>query len=285
MAWTGVAGKRVVITGATNGIGLAAAQALGRRGARLTIVARSRTRGEAAARSIGSDVDVILADLTALGSVRALADDIMQRYPKVEVLVNNAGAVNSRREMTADGFEKTWALNHLAPFLLTTRLLDRLRASAPARVITTSSDAHHGARSIPFDDLAGDRTYGPMGFGRYSQSKLANILFTRELARRLVGTGVEAYAFHPGFVASGFNRNNGVLMGVGMALVSPFARNTAKGAETLVWLADSPEADGQSGGYFYDRRRVTPTAAAQDDAAARRLWEISEQQVAAVARR
>jgi NAD(P)-dependent dehydrogenase (short-subunit alcohol dehydrogenase family) len=279
MAWTGAAGKRVFITGATNGIGLAAAGELARRGALVTIVARSQARAESAVASIGADVDILLADLASQASVRRLADEVLARYPRLDVLVNNAGGMNSSRRQTEDGIELTWAVNHLAPFLLTTLLLDRLIASAPARVVTTASDAHQGASAIPFDDLAGDRSYGPIGFGRYSQTKLANILFTLELARRLEGTGVEAYSFHPGFVASGFNRNNGSFLALGMTLIRPFARSPEKGAETLVWLVDSPDVEGQSGGYFYDRRRVSPSSAAQDAAAARRLWEVSEEQV------
>ncbi|HEX6347979.1 MAG TPA: SDR family NAD(P)-dependent oxidoreductase [Candidatus Dormibacteraeota bacterium] len=281
MTWTGVSGKRVLITGATQGIGLAAARELARRGARLAISARSAERGRAAAAAIGGEVDVLIADLAAQASVRELAAEALSRYPRIEVLINNAGAVNSRRRMTADGVEQTWAVNHLAPFLLTALLLERLRASAPARVITTASVAHEGATGIPFDDLAGERAYGPYGFRRYAQTKLANILFTRELARRLEGSGVEAFCFHPGLVASGFNRNNGGLMGLGMTLIRPFSRTPEQGADTLVWLADSPEPQGQSGGYFADRRRATPSDAAQDDAAARRLWEVSEQSLQA----
>lgn len=277
MSWDEVGGKRVVITGATRGIGLAAAQELARRGARLSITVRRPQVAEAAVRAIGGDVDVLMVDLASMESVRNLAAQLMERYERVQVLINNAGAVNSRRVVTAEGIELTWALNHLAPFVLTTLLLDRLRESAPARIVTTSSDAHRPQR-IDFDDIAGKRNYGPMGFGRYGQTKLANILFTRELARRLQGSDVEAFCFHPGFVASGFNRNNGALMALAMTLISPFARSNEKGAETLVWLADSPEPDGLSGGYFYDRRLVQPSRAAQDDAAARRLWEVSEQQ-------
>ena len=283
--WNGVRGKRVLMTGGTNGIGLAAARELAARGADLSIVARSQARGEAAAAEIqaaggGRPVDVLLADLSSQAAVRRLAAEALERYPRIEVLVNNAGAIYARRQLSEDGIELTWALNHLAPFLLTELLEDRLKESAPARVITTSSDAHKGAH-IPFDDMAAERSYGLRGFERYGQTKLANILFTAELARRLKGSGVTANAVHPGFVASGFNRNNGLLMRLGMTLARPFARSTEKGAETLVWLVDSQEVGAESGGYFVDKRRVLPTAAAQDMDAARRLWELSEEQTGA----
>jgi NAD(P)-dependent dehydrogenase (short-subunit alcohol dehydrogenase family) len=278
--WSGVAGKRVVITGATSGIGLAAAQALAALGAKLTIVARNEAKASHAAARIqaagrGAPADVLLADLASQASVRRLGAEVLDRYRRVDVLVNNAGAVYSRRRLTEDGVELTWAVNHLAPFLLTTLLLDRLTHSAAARIVTTASDAHKGAH-IPFDDLDAERAY--RGFRRYGETKLANILFTAELARRLEGTGVTATCFHPGVVASGFNRNNGPLMRAAMTLVGSFARSPAKGAETLVWLVDSPEVAGESGGYFVDQRRAVPSRAAQDVAAARRLWLISEDQ-------
>jgi NAD(P)-dependent dehydrogenase (short-subunit alcohol dehydrogenase family) len=282
--WTGVAGKQVLLTGATSGIGLAGAIELARRGAKLAIVARNQSRAAEAVRQMeaaapGASVDVLEADLASQASVRRLAQEVLERYPKLDVLVNNAGAINSSRQLTEDGVELTWATNHLAPFMLTTLLLDRLKASAPARIITTSSDAHQRAH-IPFDDLTAERSYGLAGFERYGQTKLANILFTLELGRRLEGSGVGAYCFHPGLVNTGFNHNNGFLMSVGMAIVRPFSRTPEKGAETLVWLADSAEV-GPSGVYYYDRRQGSPTAAARDAAAARRLWEVSEKQVIA----
>jgi NAD(P)-dependent dehydrogenase (short-subunit alcohol dehydrogenase family) len=184
--------------------------------------------------------------------------------------------------LTSDGIELTWAVNHLAPFLLATLLLDRLRESAPARIVTTSSEAHRPAR-LDFSDLEGSRNYGPMGFGRYGQTKLANILFTRELARRLAGTAVEAYCFHPGFVATGFNRNNGPLLRFGMDLIRRLSRTPDKGAETLVWLLEAPAVPGGSGGYFFDMKRIEPSPAALDDDSARRLWEWSESRATASA--
>jgi NAD(P)-dependent dehydrogenase (short-subunit alcohol dehydrogenase family) len=286
--WAGVSGRRVVITGATRGIGLAAAVELARRGARLTLVARSEARAADAVRQIktvaakGASVDVLTADLASQASIRQLAIAAQARYPSIQVLINNAGAIYSRRHLSPDGIELTWAVNHLAPFLLTTLLLPRLAASTPARIVTTSSDAHEGAR-IPFDDVNAERSWGGFGFPRYGQTKLANILFTAELARRLAGTGVTANCFHPGFVATGFNRNNGFLMRIGMALSRPFARTAEKGAGTLVWLVDSEAAGETSGGYFFDEHLVTPSAAAQDREAATRLWQVSEAQINASA--
>lgn len=283
--WGGASGKRVVITGATNGIGLAAAIELARRGADLTLVARNQARAAEAVRQIsaaskGRVPDVMVADLASQSSIRQLAGEMLARYARIQVLVNNAGAIYARRQLTADGVELTWAVNHLAPFLLTTLLLDRLKASRPARIMTTSSGAHEGAR-IPFEDLNAERSWGNAGFTRYGQTKLANILFTVELAHRLEGTGVTANTFHPGFVATGFNRNNGALMRIGMAISRPFARSPQKGAESLVWLVDSQDASDLNGAYVFDRRPVAPSPAAQDVEAARRLWQVSEEQTRA----
>jgi NAD(P)-dependent dehydrogenase (short-subunit alcohol dehydrogenase family) len=284
--WTGVRDKRVLITGGTRGIGLAAAEGLARRGARVTIVARDDARAAEAVQRIegagGSKVDVLHADLTSQASVRALAAEALDRYPTIEVLVNNAGAMFATRAITDDGIEKTWALNHLAPFLLTTLLLDRLKASAPARIITTTSDAHKG-KLIPFDDMLAERSYRGRGFTRYGETKLANILFTVELARRLEGTGVTTYCFHPGFVASGFNRNNGALMSTAMAIVAPFSRKPKKAAQTLIWLADSQDVSKQSGGYYVNKERAVTSRPAQDAGVARRLWDVSEAQIRPVA--
>src|SRR6202171_70006 len=202
--WGGAAGKRVVLTGATNATGWAAAIELARRGADLTLVARNQSRAADAVRRIsavskGSIPDVMLADLASQSSIRQLAAELLTRYPRIQVLVNNAGAIYASRQMSVDGIELTWAVNHLAPFLLTTLLLDRLKTSRPARIVTTSSGAHERAR-IPFEDLNAQRSWGGAGFTRYGETKLTNILFTAELARRLEATNVITHEFHPGLV-------------------------------------------------------------------------------------
>ena len=275
--------KQLLITGATNGIGLAAAGSLAARGWHVGIVgrdeARTRIVGERLkAAGKGGAVDTFIADLTSQAAVRKLAAEVLGRYPKLDVLVNNAGAMFSSRQLSVDGVEMTWALNHLAPFLLTSLLLGRLKESAPARVITTASGAHQGAR-IPFDDLDAERGY--RAFGRYGETKLANILFTSELARRLEGSGVTAACFHPGLVATNFNRNNGMLAQLGMVLLRPVSRSVEAGAETLVWLATAGNIVG--GGYYYDMKLRLPSPQAQDAQAARRLWEVSETQCGNVA--
>lgn len=268
--------------GATNGIGLAAAEALAKLGANVAIVGRNETRAKIAdarirAAAKGATVDSFLADLSSMAAVHKLASEVLARYSRLDVLVNNAGAMYTTRQLSVDGIELSWAVNHLAPFLLTNLLLDRLKASAHARVITTASEAHQGAQ-IPFGDLNAEGSY--QGFGRYGQTKLANILFTSELARRLEGTGVTASCFHPGLVASGFNRNNGLLMDLAMTggALRAVARSPAKGAETLVWLAISPDAPKIKGGYYADMQLRRPSAEAQNPEAARQLWDVSAAQ-------
>jgi NAD(P)-dependent dehydrogenase (short-subunit alcohol dehydrogenase family) len=278
--WDGVRGKRILVTGATDGIGLAACEALAPMGAHLAIVARDPAKAERAVRRIvgaggpRTEVDVLMADLASQAAVRRLAAEVLERYARLDALVNNAGAVYSKRRLSPDGIELTWALNHLAPFLLTALLLERLEASGPARIVTTSSDAHKGA-TIPFDDLNAEHGYR---IRRYGETKLANILFTSELARRIGGADVTANCFHPGVVATGFGRNNGALMRLGMTIVRPLLRKPAEGADTLVWLLDSAEVEDLTGLYFLDRKVVVPSRAAQDPATARRLWEVSEAQ-------
>jgi NAD(P)-dependent dehydrogenase (short-subunit alcohol dehydrogenase family) len=272
-------GRVCLITGATSGIGLVTATALARRGATVMLVARDRERGASTVAAIhqqtgSASVESLLADLSSPEQVRRLAAEAVARHSRLDVLINNAGAVFMRRRETVDGLEMTFALNHLAPFLLTNLLLDTLKANAPARVVTVASMAHRGV-TIPFDDLQHTRSYS--AFTVYGQSKLANILFTYELARRLAGSGVTANTLHPGFVASGFNKNNGRLMALGMTLARPFAISPERGAQTSIYLAASPEVANISGRYFVNRKPAESSPASYDEQAQRRLWEVSEQ--------
>jgi NAD(P)-dependent dehydrogenase (short-subunit alcohol dehydrogenase family) len=276
-----LAGRWVILTGGTGGIGLAALEQLAGSGAKLAVVGRNPSRlAEATERLNRLGADTVLgfqADLTLLSEVRMLSEELAEKVPDPAVLVNNAGAIFARFALTAEGHERTWALNHLAPFLLTNLLLERLKAVAPAKVITTSSDAHRGAR-LDLERIDGPDGFGFAGFGRYSQTKLANILFTAELARRLEGSGVGAYCFHPGFVATGFNRNNGALASLLMTAARPFARSPQDGARTLVWLVERPPEELQSGAYYYDQRVREPARAAQDRKLAAALWRLSAAQ-------
>jgi NAD(P)-dependent dehydrogenase (short-subunit alcohol dehydrogenase family) len=280
-------GRTVVITGGNAGLGKATAVDLAEQGARVVITARDPRRGREAveeirARSGSKSVEVMGLDLADLASVRDLASGYTGRYDRLDVLINNAGLVQRTRTETADGFETTFGVNHLGHFLLTQLLLDQVRASAPSRIVVVSSDAHRSARKgLAFDDLMSERSYAP--FGVYAKSKLANIYFARELARRLEDNEVTANAIHPGFVASRFGRDGdgGMLADVAMVAGRPFASSPEKGARTSVFLASSPEVDGVSGAYFARCREKRPSAVARDDEAARRLWAISEELVAA----
>lgn len=274
-------GSSVLVTGGTGGIGLATAVGLAGLGARVGIVGRDPDRAERAADTIrreargGSEpeVDVFVADLSAQAEVRRLAAEVLSTYPRLGVLVNNVGGYWAHRHVTADGLERTFALNHLAPYLLTRLLLDRLRESTPARVVTVSSGAQSMGR-IDFGDLQGERHY--RGQRAYNQSKLANVLFAYELARRVRGTGVTSNVLHPGVVDTDFGReDSGRWMGLLLPLVRPFLRTPARGAATSVHLASSPEVGGVSGQYFADSspRRSSPRS--YDEQAARRLWEVS----------
>jgi retinol dehydrogenase-12 len=266
----------VIVTGATRGIGRAAAIELADRGAELGVVGRDAVRVRATAEQAraagggGASVREHLADLTRIEEVRRLAAELLEAYPRIDVLANNAGAMFTSRHVTADGFEQTFALNHLAPFLLTNLLLERLTASR-ARVVTTASDAHKGAR-LDLDDLQSER--GRFRAGRvYGMTKLCNILFTRELQRR--NPAIAANCFHPGVIRTGFGKNDGALARVSLTLAGPFLRSPESGAGALVWLALDPAAGDLHGRYVEKQRPVQPSAQAQDDRLAAELWERS----------
>jgi len=270
-------GKSIVITGATSGIGEVAAMRLAHQGARLLLVARDPRRAErvfARLKSIAPAAahGVYPADLSQLSEMKRVGAEIAKAEPRIDVLINNAGAFFTARRLTEDGLERTFALNHMAYFVLTCALIDRLKAAAPSRIVSTASDAHRGAR-LDFADLQGEKGYD--GYKAYGRSKLCNILFTRELARRLAGTGVTANCLHPGFVATRFGDQAGGVMSLVIRAAKLFAISPQKGADTIVHLASSPEAAGSSGGYFYKCLPATPTAEARDDAAAARLWAES----------
>jgi len=281
-------GRTVVITGGNSGIGLEAAVELGRMGADVVITARDMNRGAAAVAEItrrtgSGTVGLVHLDLCDLASVRQAADDLLARCDRIDVLINNAGGILSERSVTVDGLEATFAGNHLGHHVLTNLLLDRLEASAPARVVVVASLAHRWAvRGMSWDDL--DRTGNYRSADVYAESKLANVLFTMELAQRLVGTGVTANVCHPGPVRTGFGSADDTtgLERIGMLVSRPFLVTASRGAEPLVYLAASPEVTGVtgayfSGGYLPGVHQRSPSRAARDPQAARRLWELSDQ--------
>jgi retinol dehydrogenase-12 len=274
-------GKTCLVTGATSGIGRAAAEELAARGAGVFIVCRSTRKGEETIDTItrrtgNRDVHILEADLSSLDQVRKLAEDFLARERPLHVLLNNAGVVMLERTTTGDGHETTFAVNHLAYFLLTQRLVGRMRESAPARIVCVASEAHRFAGGrLDFDDLDGARSYGAMK--NYGKSKLANILFVREMARRLEGSGVTINCLHPGMVGTGLGANNGRFGRIAMRLLRPFSRSPEKGAETAVYLCTAPEVAGMSGGYYYNCNPLQPNQAAANDDDARRLWRISEE--------
>ncbi len=268
-----------LVTGATSGIGEVTARELARRGMHVVIVGRSRERTAATVARIkqatGVEVEPLIADLSSQAGVRFVAEAFLQRHDRLDVLVNNAGGFFASRQVSVDGIEMTWALNHMSYFLLTSLLLDVLRASAPARIVNVSSDAHRSGR-MHWDDLQFTRGYN--GWAAYAQSKLANILFSNELARRLEGSGVTSNALHPGFVATRFAHNNGPFWSGLMALMQRlWAISPEEGAQTSIYLATAPEVATVSGRYFVKSRETLPAPQAQDMNAAARLWTISEQ--------
>jgi len=276
--WT-LEGKTVLITGATGGIGLAAAVAMARQGAHLVLVGRNQTRGLDAISEIrrraGSDrAEFLRADFSSLAEVRRLALALLAEDRPLHVLVNNAGTMNTSRKLTVDGFEEMFAVNHLAHFLLTRLLLPRLQACAPSRIVHVASNAHSFCKGMRWHDLSHEREFS--AFPAYGHSKLANILFSSELARRLRGSGVTSNALHPGAVATGIGSNNGITGRVVPLLLKPFFRSPARGAATTVYLASAAEIDGVTGKYFYDSKPADPKPWALDTNAAGRLWVTSE---------
>jgi retinol dehydrogenase-14 len=280
-------GRVIVVTGASDGIGKEAARGLAARGAHLVMVVRNTAKGEAAAeeirRTATGPIELVEGDLASLASVRDLAATLLGKYPRIDVLLSNAGVFRVSRRVTGDGFEETFAVNHLAPFLLTNLLLDRLRESAPARVVVVASAAHLGQR-LDFDDLQSERGYKAMR--TYGRSKLANVMFTYALARRIDGSRVTANSLHPGFVATNLGSGNRIPVKPFMLLFRLTGRaiSVKQGADTPIYLASSPDVDGVTGTYFDKRRARSSSAPSLDVDAQERLWRVSAEMVALPAR-
>ncbi len=276
-----LSGKTVLVTGANSGIGYETALGLAALGARVGMVCRNRAKGEAAQAAIRSLVgnntaDLFIADLGSQTAITQLIDEVGTTYDQIDVLINNAGVVLTSRETSTDGYELTLATNHLAPYQLTVGLVERLKAAGESRVITVSSRMHTRAQ-IHFDDLQLEQKYGWML--AYGQSKLANVLFASELSKRTAGSGIVSTSMHPGAVATNFGRANrglgGVFWRAFTTLGRPVIRSPRKGAETVIWLAESPHARSDNGSYFVDRKVKQPSDRARDPKTARRLWEVS----------
>lgn len=276
-----LAGRICLVTGATSGVGRATALALARRGATVVLAARNPAKARATVaalrrRSGNASIEALLADLSVQGEIHRLAREFRERYGSLDVLVNNAGARFLERRLSADGLEMTFALNHLGYFILTNLLLKELLTGAPGRVVNVTSEAHRLCGGIDFEDLQGEKGY--QGKAAYAQSKLANLLFSYELARQLDGTGVAVNAVHPGNVVSGFSRNNGWLSWLrhlAGSLGAGELRLPGRAAQGPVYLASAPEAARVSGRYFVDAAEHPSSAASRDEAAAKRLWEVS----------
>lgn len=285
MTWD-IRGKTVLITGATNGIGKVTALELAKAGASVIVVGRSQERADATIREIraaspGSDIRAMLADLSSQASIRQLADTFLSEYNRLDVLINNAGAIFGSRQTTVDGNEMTLALNHLGYFLLTHLLLPPLERAAEiageARIINVASDAHHFTGQLNFDNLQSKGLF--LGFFAYNRSKLMNVLFSYELARRLANTNITVNALHPGMIASGFARNNLDLYGLMWRLITPVMLTPEQGAQTSIYLATAPELSGRTGGYYSNSQLTRTSSVSYDEAAQRRLWSLSEKLV------
>ena len=273
-------GKTCLITGANSGIGYESALALAKMGAQIVMVCRNRSKGEAAQATIKSKsgnqlVDLLIADLSVQQSIRDLAAAFKAKYNRLDVLINNAGGAFGKRELTADGYEMTFAVNHLAYFLLTDLLLDVLKASAPSRIVSVASEYEQFA-ALDFDDLMLEKKYGVNK--AYGQSKRANIAFSYELAKRLAGTGVTANCLHPGVVRTNFGSQTGGLFGmVWSKLARPLELSPEQGAQTIIYLASSPEVEGVTGMYYQKKKPIKSHAQTYDPAVQTRLWQVSEQ--------
>lgn len=272
-----------LITGATNGIGTAIAEAMAKDYDELYLVCRSEQKGQKIIDQLKADtgnqnIFPLIGDMAKLADVRSVAEQFLALGKPLQLLVNNAGIVNTSRQLTVDGYEETFAVNHLAYFLLTELLRDRIVASAPARIVSTASEAHAMCKGVNFDDLGFETGYKT--FKVYGHSKLCNILWTQELARQLEGTGVAVNCVHPGAVRTGLGTQNGWFGKALTALVAPFFKTPAQGAETSIYLARSAEGGEVSGGYYANSKPKTPRAWARDEAVAKRLWEVSETLVA-----
>lgn len=280
-----LSGKTAVVTGGTQGIGLESAKALAAMGAKVIITARDVPRGEAAKAQVqaagNGQVDLVIVDFASMASIRAGAADLKMKTERIDILLNNAGAVFMERGLTKDGLELSFGTNHIGYFLWTTELLEVIKKSAPARIVNVSSMAHAMARNgLDFDDVV-ERKKSYAGMSVYGESKLANIMFSNELARRLDGTGVTVNSLHPGVIASGFGTNNKGIFGFATKHLSPlFLTSPGKGAATSVYLCSSPDVAGTTGRYFKDKKEVKPTRFALDEAAAKKLWSLSEEIVA-----
>ncbi|MBZ0285490.1 MAG: SDR family oxidoreductase [Anaerolineae bacterium] len=273
--------KVVLVTGATDGIGKAAALELARMGAHVVVVGRSRPKTEATLSEIykksgSTALDMLLADLASINDVRRIVGEFQERYHRLDVLLNNAGGIFAQRQLSVDGYEMTFALNHLSYFLPTNLLLGLLKASAPSRIINVASDVHRFS-PINFNDLQNETSYGIGGFRAYGQSKLMNVMFTYELARRLEGTGVTANALHPGSVSTSLGKNNKGVVKFFFRALHRFAASPEEGAETAVYLASSPSVEGITGKYWDRCKTIISSSDSYDENAIQQLWEISEQ--------
>jgi NAD(P)-dependent dehydrogenase (short-subunit alcohol dehydrogenase family) len=273
--------KIVLITGATNGIGKVAALEIAKKGATVVVVGRNRAKTEATVNEIKTSsgnphLEMLIGDLSLMADVRRVADEFKRKHDRLDVLINNAGGVFQQRQETSEGLELTFALNHMSYFLLTHLLLDTLRASAPARIVSVASEAQSGGR-LNFDDLQSKQQYGMGGFQAYALSKLLNVMFTYELSRRLAGTGVTANVLHPGFVATGFGRNNRGLISIIIGLMSLFALKPEQGADTIIFLATAPSVEGVTGKYWEKRKEIRSQPDSYNESYLRRLWEVSAQ--------